>query len=109
VTLVDTRLGPTEQAGLERDLNAALDECGCHQGAVGLAAFSVATAVLQVVARRFDGASGSPLAFAARSALRVAAAAIAGAVVGKSIGLASAPLRFRTSRRRLRSRLEATG
>jgi hypothetical protein len=109
VTLVDTPLDSTEQADLERHLNAALDECGCHQGAIGLATFSVAAAALQVVARRLDRSAGSPLAYVARSAVRVGAAAVAGAVVGKSIGLASAGVRFQTHRRRLRSRLEATG
>jgi hypothetical protein len=109
VTLVDTPLDPTEQAELERDLNAALDECGCHQGAVGLASFSVAAAALEVAARRLDRSAASPLVDVARSAVRIAAAAVAGAFVGKTIGLASADVRFRSHRRRLRSRLEATG
>jgi hypothetical protein len=109
VTLVDTPLEPTEQAELERDLNAALDECGCHQGAIGLATFSVAAAALQIVTRRLERSGGSALHYAGRSVVRVGAAALAGAIVGKTIGLASGGVRFEAHRRRLRSRLEATG
>ena len=98
------------RAELERDLNSSLDDCGCHQGAIGVVSFSllVAAGVLMPGRRTLRPAEGlsAMMAFAWRAAAQIAGAAVVGGVVGKGAGLAAARSRFDRHRRRLRAELE---
>jgi hypothetical protein len=101
VDLATPDLGEAERVELERELNSALDDCGCDQGAIGVAAFSVLTAFGLALNGRRSNRTSSPLALVARAVPRIGLAAALGAVVGKAIGLLAAALRFGRHRRRL--------
>jgi hypothetical protein len=98
-----------QRTDLQDRLNAALTDCGCDQGALGVATFSIAATLAQVLSRRSrSGRSSSIVGGIGGGASRVIVAAMGGAVVGKAIGLAAASHRFGRHRQRLNTLLESS-
>jgi hypothetical protein len=91
---------PDARAPIERGLNRALSECGCHEGAIGVLGFSFVAAL---ALRRGSGSRlwRRPVATMWHLTSRTAGAAVLGGTIGKLFGLAAARYRFVRYRRQL--------
>ena len=112
VQLTAPALAEKPRVEIERDLNASLEDCGCHEGAVGVVVFSLlATAGLLMPGRRRPlRRSRGPSAtmwLVWRAAAWIGGCAVVGGALGKAAGLAAARSRFARHRRRLRAELES--
>lgn len=106
VVLRAAGLSRNDLAAVEGGLNAALEDCGCDQGAVGVVTFSVFAAIGLLVHRRAAGRMRLPVATVSRDMSVLVGAAVAGGILGKMAGLLAARVRFLRLRRRLGELLE---
>jgi len=93
-------------AAVEGGLNAALEDCGCAQGAVGVVTLPVLAAIGLLVGRRHAVRMRLPVASVSRDMSVLAGAVVAGGILGKTAGLLAARVRFLRLRRQLEELLK---
>lgn len=105
ISLDSAMISGSQRILVEDGINKALVDCGCREGAVGVAGFTMAMASVLLIRRANSPHSRHSIVTRYGGRQQVIGAAVVGGVVGKLAGLMAARSRFLRHRRLLDSLL----